>query len=559
MKQFSIVVAIAVLAMTKAAFADNSPAAMLVARVVGSMSQNSQATIGALPPGWTSPVPLPANVPILGAISYGSTRVTVYYAPTDAQAAYAEYTGVLKAAGFVQHPRNGPPNVVFSDAAASLPAFDLYCKDKQPVNLAVGGGSEGDLRVTVTSEALSLNPCIDRNDARAASSPLPALSSPQATNVTNIGGISSRGSGLNGDSVEVNAGALIIGKTSARELMKSYIAQMQRAGWRMSSSSIASNGGGALFSFGTGEKAWNAMVAVFPTAKPSQLQAIVTARGGSLSRSAFSSPKLPSIPTTIARSDLSAFARLARMMATNGQPESVAVFVGKAPPELDGTVPLPAGRLIGSTSSKPSPASQPGNAGVDTLYYELAESQLSAYLGGLAKTGWINWLPMRQQSGFTAVSRDRTLLAYCKSGFPRIDLWTRSDSNYVVLNVSRGVTKAECPPQPFAGPPQVWALPQLRLPGTSPKPGWGSFGATAQGSSASFDSSVAVAELLDGFAVQMTKAGWTSASRNAAENSAGATFAYVDAAGKHWVATLALYRAPGDTTNHVFIEASRSD
>src|ERR1700680_2716781 len=121
------------------------------------------------------------EVPILGAISYGSTRVTVYYAPTDAQAAYAEYTGVLKAAGFIQHPGNIPPNMVFTDAATSLPAFDLYCKDKQPVNLVVGGGSEGDLRVTVTSEALSLNPCIDRNDVGAASSPLPPLSSPQAT------------------------------------------------------------------------------------------------------------------------------------------------------------------------------------------------------------------------------------------------------------------------------------------------------------------------------------------------------------------------------------------
>ena len=558
MKKFLIAVAIAVLAMTKAVFADNSPAAMLVARVVGSMSQNTQATIGALPPGWTSPVPLPANVPILGAISYGSTRVTVYYAPTDAQAAYAEYTGVLKAVGFVQHPRNGPPNVVFTDAAASLPAFDLYCKDKQPVNLAVGGGAEGDLRVTVTSAALGLNPCIDRNDSRVPSSPLPALSSPQATNVTMIGGSSSRGSGLNGDSIEVNAGALILGKASARELMKSYVAQMQRAGWRLSSSSIASNGGGAVFSFGAGEKSWNAMVAVFPTAKPSQLQAIVIARGRSVSESAFSPPIQPSIPVTIARADLPAFARLVRMMVTSGQPESVDAFVGKAPPELDGTVPLPAGRLVGSTSSKPTLVSQPGNAGVETLYYELAESQLSAYLGGLAKTGWINW-PMRQQSGFTAGSRDRTLLAYCKSGFPRIDLWTRPDSNNVVLNVSRGVTKAECPPQPFASPPQVWTLPQLRLPGTSPKPGWGSFGATAQGSSASFDSSAAVAELLDGFSDQMTRAGWTPTSRNAAENSAGATFAYVDAAGKHWTATLALYRAPGDATNHVFIEASRSD
>ncbi len=86
---------------------------------------NIKTTVGRLPDGWSSSVPLPAEVPILGVVQHlKSGSAEIFYQPTDAASLYASYVSELKQAALRRN-RPGQSFGRYRRLQGSAPTVDL--------------------------------------------------------------------------------------------------------------------------------------------------------------------------------------------------------------------------------------------------------------------------------------------------------------------------------------------------------------------------------------------------------------------------------------------------
>lgn len=250
----------------RAATPDQS-ALMFAARAAdGGLPSFVKATVGALPAGWTPPVPLPRSVPILGSLqrtSRGSTEVL--YEPSDAGNAYAAYVSALQETGYVVIKARPGPFAKFGSAST---VFQLYCRGLQGIDVSAQADGD-DLRVDVLSaRAGPLNGCTRRQSNSFAAIPVPRLVAPPAT-IVSVEGSSATSDGytLAGAMTDTSTGALVSGNVTAPQLLQLYESQLTNAGWHVTASSHSADAGFASLTYAGGAGTWNAVLALYPAGK----------------------------------------------------------------------------------------------------------------------------------------------------------------------------------------------------------------------------------------------------------------------------------------------------
>jgi hypothetical protein len=465
-------------------------------------------TSASLPPAWTSPVPLPSD-PVLGSIRHDSpASVEIFYAPADPAAFFAAYRTQLLNAGFaVKEPASGFANGGFISESAT-PQLTIFCRGAQGLSIRIPSARSNDARVSVFDASQgAFNTCTGTERSRfIAANPLPVLTAPTGVSVSPDGSMgASAGFGPEGASANVAFGAVLKGKTGINALLRGFSAQFKRAGWRTTSSATAQSGGIADFERDFNGQKWSALLAVYTDTAPGTFHARLTASGEPLTAAQpLPPPSLPRIPAHVEKSDRPALLQLVDRVISAAGNDYGALLLRRTPPDLPAGVPLPHGRLLGSTITAPR-VSGNGFTGMDSIYYTLTQAQLQAYAGDLHAAGWAaQQIPFGPRTGFQS-AQNALPVEYCKNGYPVISVNAEPESSAVTLYVRRERVINGCH-QDMPAPPEMAQLPVIIAPSQSVHR-WTTPGATA----ASFDSSLDPGALMQDFAKQLTTQGWVPA------------------------------------------------
>ncbi len=501
---------------------------------------NVKTTVGRLPDGWSSPVPLPAGAPILGVVQHIKSGFTeIYYQPSDPASANASYVSELKQAGYVE--TDGPDaSADRGFRAAPKPAVSsLYCRGLQGVDVSLPQPDAEDLRVDILSTKQEPpNACVAQQPLTGSpyDTPIPQLVGPRGATV-DPGGIASFGVGRSaeGETTDAAFGALITGNVSPPQLLRLYQSQLVRAGWRVTAVAQSPAAAYASFSYGAHGTLWNAALGLSP-AGTHAVRAQLIASGATITRPV---PRVPHLPTLSARppkAGRSALLALVRHILNDGSAFRTEVFVGTLPGDLPASIPLPHGMLVGSTEMAPSRLSANGSYGQDTLYYSLTGGEVDEYARTLQSAGWTAESAVDPTAGFVSPSRF-DYVTYCKPGLPALTASVYPATNSVSIRLERTVGTVGCRGlEPFQWPHSP--LPKVVAPAGLVS-GWNTGGG---GSGASFDSLLPPTGLLDAFTAQLSNEGWSTLTKTANDTLGCATYARTDSDGKRVDVALTVYR-----------------
>jgi len=273
---------------------------------------NVKTTIGHLPDGWSSSVPLPAEAQILGVVQHiKSGFAEIYYQPADAPSTYASYVSELERAGYAEIDPTNPSADTGGFRAARTPSTSsLYCRGSQGVDVSLPQPHSDDLRVDILSTKQEPpNACVAAQPVTGSpyDTPIPQLVGPQGVTVDQ-GGIGSFGVGRSaeGETTDAAFGALITGNVTPPQLMQLYQSQLVRAGWRVTALAQSPDAAYASFSYGARGTIWNAALGLSP-AGTHAVRAQLVASGATITRPVSRVQHLPTLSTHTSKTDRQAF------------------------------------------------------------------------------------------------------------------------------------------------------------------------------------------------------------------------------------------------------------
>ncbi len=526
-------------------------------------------TIDGLPPNWTSPVPLPSGVPILGSVSQNGSYVTIYYRPTDARQAFATYSAQLVAAGFANLSHQLTPRTVsgFVSSASSAVAFANFCRDGQNVSVWTGSSSNDDLRVGVVPK--STQPCAQpfATPRPQPVSPLPTLIAPAGTTLVPTSG-TTMSVGPIGSVESTSSTASILGNVAAPALLSALTSQLQAAGWSVQSQLSARNSAVASVRYQNAGQRWQGWLSVLGGLKPQTFIAHIDAVNTGLP--SYHSPvalamgaaalysNLSWVPANVAKTDEPRLLQFLRQVVTLNGFHPAQLYLGRIPPAFSIRIPLPQATPVGSTVTQFQPGSQ-GQVQYN-VYYHLSRGQLKAYTARLQALGW-KMLPSAfpNLTGFQ-FAYFPVVQNYCNNTLPPITVSGTRGSDAFVVGVQKLRNGFSCDTMQglMAGQSFPNPLPTLDAPaGTMMLPG--NAGVRAGNSAAMIVTSEPIGPLLDGFTAKFTKAGWTLAASTTMADLGSRDYTYVDSAAKQkWQAVLTLYRSFADAgTYYAFVDMTK--
>jgi hypothetical protein len=531
-----------------AATVASDPVQTFVQRVT--LASSNHVTIGALPSSWTSPVPLPSAIPVLGSIERVSS-IDIFYQPPDSAPSYAAYSAQLQHDGFTLMPQSGLGSGSGFAQESSVPSYTLFCRGEQAVTVTVPPDTTDDLRVSVSSAAQpgGFGPCKRPTEGFSpTANPLPLFVVPSGVAILpdSWGGGTSFAYGPSGASSRTSFGASLRGNTSVARLLAAFGSQLTQAGWRVGTSS-SGQAGVAYAVRDFGGSTWNATLVVYADdAKPHTFHAVTVASGAPMTKP-MPEPRLPSIPQSLTKSDTPLLLQLMQRMLDANADQRAAVLPKGLPPDLPSGVPLPQGELLGSMVVAPL-APDAENAGYDTLYYDMTQSQLSAYHDLLERDGWQGQSPIWPAVGFVSAASSEPI-EYCKQHQPSIAVRVRPQSNAVTIDIARNIPfQCHTMTSQVPRPESESLLPRLVAPSQVVNR-W-----TTDGSGhASFQSTLTPAALLDIFQSQMTDQHWSASTRLIDLTVGTQTFTKTDSNGHQTQAALTIYRTNAQASGYAAV------
>lgn len=521
-----------------------TPADTFMQRLVNAgYGQHKTVTAGALPPGWKSPVPLPQAVPVLGTVQTPNFSTDIYYEPADASAAAKAYMTQLKSAGYAQRfgaPGRGGFTFAFANAGGEL---TVMCRAGAGISFRVV--SSDDLRVNIPATNA---PGVCTN-VSGVTSPVPDLVAPPNTTIEGGGSSVGWALGVNqpGGTTSMRGSAKIRTTLPLNRLMAAFAAQMERAHWKAGPAFVSPQGASQSFATDAAGSKWSATLMLVRDAISHTYDATLEATGAG----ALETPQpqvAPARPLAhLSASQEPALVALAKRIASAYLPnqQTVEIYPQALPPNIRRGIPLPQGKLLGSTTG--------GDAIV--LYYDVTAAQFQNYLMQLQRTGWkpvSNGMP--HAGGFNSSFGAATIL--CKPGLPQITTLVGESSNALTIHVSPAVSRS-CESLPSMQALAQWApLPQFTSPpNATMQPG--NAGVPGGTSGASVVTSLPLGDVLANFAAQMTNANWT-ASPPLANDAIGSQTFTTTQNGAQWQAVLTVYRSHSDPkTYYAFIDVTR--
>ncbi len=534
---------------TLSASAQTDSTTLFMERLVGGYGTPAEVTAGSLPPGWTSPVPLPASVPILGSVRYNTQHsIMVYYNPSNGQAAFDAYAAQLRAAGFTTPGYQYGTQGGFVATNAGPTRSGYFCHADQSVSVTLPPNTTNDLRIGI-SDANRFGPC--SRPATAAliaattrvTSPLPQFTAPAGTTIVGTG---SNFGMMSASASSLSSTATIAGNPPPDAILRSLTSQLQRAGWRITDSAAGRESAIAAFRLDNAQAHWRGSLALYRTETPKTYAARIDVSGSG-------SPPDQNLPATVTLPQVSAHTLkssepailelLKRLTLSNYQGNGNAVvYIGQVPPLID-KASLPAAKPIGSTVVK---------AGRDvplaySIYYNLSSAQLQSYLARLKSAGWVGRVfPQGAMGGFKANTLAGVAM-FCKSGAATLSLVAASPNAVTITVVPKSMDScATIPnlPQMLTGLANRSPLPQLTAPaGATMRTGTPGITGAPSASGATFVTTMTLAQLLDAFTAQLAKAGWTVGASSAGDAVGSRSFTITDAQGQRWQAVMTLYRS----------------
>lgn len=497
------------------------------------VGETKTVTVGALPPGWTPPAPLPQSVPILGAVLGPKDQIQIYYRPADATAALQTYAAQLRAAGFLPHV--GVPGHAGFVSGQFVPPLTVMCRGNEGVSILSPG--KDDLRVSFAASP-ALGPCAAQPPRF--SSPVPNLIAPSGVTVIALGGGGITWGQFSGSSTF--SSATFRTSLSAKQMLPLFASQLQQAQWKPQQTFVAPQGAAQSFRYDKGDQHWHATLLFFSGDAPHTYEARLDASG----TPDLTVPALPAVrPAPHLRiSEEPAALKLVRRVA------QTELYVRRLPPSFDTAMPTPEATLLGSTAA---------NSG-QTLYYDATAAQYEAYRAKLRAKGWTALPDTAPHAGGFALVEYPTATMYCKPGLPEMSVAVRARTNELTIGVPGETAPHSCTAtegNPAVEPFQAAPVPELRAPAsTTLRPG--TAGVMNGQSAATITSAQKLIDVLAGFASQLTAAGWTATEPLVNDSIGSQSFAYADKQGAHWQAVLTIYRSQKNAkTYYAFIDTTK--
>lgn len=525
-------------------------------------------TVDALPRNWTSPVPLPPGLPILGSVSRNGTFVTIYYRPTDARQAFDAYSAQLTAAGFanLSHPPILRTISGLMPSSSSAQAFANFCRDGQNVFIRTSPQGNDDFRVEITPK--TTQPCSQpmATPHPPPVSPLPPLIAPAGTTG---GGINSMTIGTTGGIESTSTTALIQGSVAAGALLDAIAAQLKAAGWSVATQSYGLSSAVASLRFQKGGQKWQGWLSVLAGVKPQTFTAHIDAvntglpsYNSTVAATMGATPAGTSYswnPVKVTKTTAPLLAQFLQQIVTINGFRPAQVYLGRIPPTFSVRVPLPQATPVGSTVTQFQPGSQ-GQVQYN-LYYHLSRAQMQSYASRLQALGWkLQPSATPNITGFQ-FAYFPVVQSYCNNTLPPITVSGTRGSDAVIVGVQRLRNGFSCDTMQglIAGQSFPNPLPKLDAPaGTMML--LGNAGVRAGNSAAMIVTSEAIGPLLDGLTTKFTKAGWALAAATTMADIGSRSYTYVDSAanGQKWQAVLTLYRSFADAgTYYAFVDLTK--
>jgi hypothetical protein len=264
-------------------------------------------------------------------------------------------------------------------------------------------------------------------------------------------------------------------------------------------------------------------------------------------------PSFPPVPAAraaahVRASDEPYVAQLAQRVAETYQFGAMppALFVRKLPPAVDARIPLPSGTLIGSID----------NNGVQQIYFDVTETQYSAYAAKLEQSGWSTDPRLALRFGGFVPPNFVTRNVYCKPGLAVLTTYLRQNTNQLRIATGPGSVPS-CPGSvPLSGLRQA-PVPNLLAPANATmRPG--TAGVSGETSGACIVSAKSLSTLLSDFGAQFTAAKWIAGTPIGSDALGSQTFTYNDTGGSRWQAALTLYRSASDPkTYYAFLDVTK--
>ncbi len=528
-------------------------------------------TVDALPPNWTSPVPLPPGLPVLGSVSHNGTYVTIYYRPSDARQAFDAYSAQLMAAGLANLSHSGALRTITGfSASVSAQAFADFCRDGQNVLIRTGPQTIDDFRVEIIPK--TPQPCAQpmATPHTAPVSPLPPLIAPAGTTITPMGGgMNSLTMGTNGGIESTSTTALIQGNVAVPALLDAIIAELKAAGWSTSTQLSGRSSAVASLRFQNGGQNWQGWLSVLAgikaqtftahidavnTGLPSYRSTVAATMGATPTGTSYSW-----IPVTVTKTTAPLLSQFVQQVVTINGFRPAQVYLGRIPPAFSVRVPLPQATPAGSTVTQFQPGAQ-GQVQFN-VYYHLSRAQLQSYTSHLQALGWkLQPSAVPNITGFQ-FAYFPVVQNYCNNTLPSITISGTRGSDAVIVGVQRLRNGFSCDTmqglaagQSFPNP-----LPKLDAPAGVTML-LANAGVRAGNSGAMLVTSGAIGPLLDAFDAKFTQAGWAVAASTTMADIGSRSYTYVDSAanGQKWQAVLTLYRSFADAgTYYAFVDLTK--
>ncbi len=528
-------------------------------------------TVDALPPNWTSPVPLPPGLPILGSVSHNGTFVTIYYRPTDARQAFDAYSAQLTAAGFanLSHPLTLRAISGLMPSESSTQAFANFCRDGQNVLVRTGPQSNDDFRVEIIPK--STQPCAQpmATPRPAPVSPLPPLIAPAGTTIMPMGGSNTMTVGTAGGMESTSTTALIQGNVAVPALLDAIVAELKAAGWSVATQLSGRTSAVASLRFQKGGQNWQGWLSVLAGVKAQTFTAHIDAVNTGLpsynSTVAATMGATPTgasyswVPIKVTKTTAPLLAQFVHQLVTINGFRPAQVYLGRIPPAFSMKVPLPQATPVGSTVIQFQPGPQ-GQVQYN-VYYHLSRAQLQSYASRLQALGWkLQPAATPNITGFQ-FAYFPVVQTYCNDRLPPVTVSGTRGSDAFIVGVQRLRNGFSCDTMQglLAGQTFPNPLPKLDAPaGTMML--LGNAGVRAGNSAAMIVTSEAIGPLLDGFTAKFTNAGWVLAASTTMADIGSRSYTYVDSAagGQKWQAVLTLYRSFADAgTYYAFVDLTK--
>jgi hypothetical protein len=397
--------------------------------------QSRTITVGALPPGWNSSVPLPPGVTVLGSVLTPKISTEIYYEPADAAKTLQSYLLQLRAAGFSNKlGMLGRSGFAFTLRAATVA---MMCRAHEGV--LITQPAHDDLRVTIQDPS---TPGLCEPQSHQPISPLPDLIPPPGAQIVAGSGGGGTSFGAVGIS-SVSSSAAIESPASLAQLFTSFASQMTAANWQTQHAFVTPQGGVQTFRYHARATDWRATLLIVPSTKPHIYDARIEATGAPQTpQPAAVSPLRPA--PQLHPSELPAALQLVQSIVSQYGPNGTqpALYVRSLPPDLDKRLPLPGAQLIGSLRGSDQ----------TTLYYRVTRAAYNAYLARLQNAGWNPLHSGPPHIGGFATQFDN-YTTFCKDGLPVLNVAVRPNSNDVAIMPGTIVSKCAAGAPPFAPSP----------------------------------------------------------------------------------------------------------